>query len=317
MLLNAIKIKIFLLVTLALACNLVYAADQVLKIGVLAPVQHPAMEKIISGFSSQLTKTYKGKVQIDVQNAMGDVNLQRSILQKFKLADYYVIAPIGVSATNMTAALIKNKIIIGLAADDSKGKSDSCKVHVVHDEINNVQLLKMIKSIYPDSRSLMLVYSNTDKIRPQAKDFIAEANNSGIKVIPVMVNNISEINVTVTGVLAGNKPSAIVVLKDTTLVTGISYLVGLSKKTKIPLVVSDEGSVQNGAGIGLGVTESQIGVDGAILLNEVLGSKDMCSISDKQMTDLTIFINSKDMFGTSAGQLQQIAKSSNYKVKVI
>ncbi len=299
--------------------SVAYAGNdsKIVKIGVVAPIQHPAMSKIIDGFVSQLNKTYKNRVHIDVQNAMGDVNMLRAILQKFKLANYDVIAPIGVVATNMSAALIKDKIIIGLAADSSEGKSKNCMVHAVLDEIDNKTMLHFIRASYPKFSNLMLVYSNTDKVLPQAKDFINQASKLNIKVTSVMVNTVADIASNVAPVVSANHPSAILVLKDTLVVSGVSFLVNLSQKNQIPLIVSDEGSVQTGAGIGLGVKENQIGIDGALLLKDILDTSDICEIEDKNMDKLTVFINRNDLFGISVLRLQIIAQQMQYSMGII
>lgn len=314
-----IRKVLFLLVGLISASSVFAAEQKIIKVGVLVPIQHPAMNKIVSGFSTQLNHLYKNKVHLDIQNAMGDVNLQRSILQKFKLANYDVIAPIGVASTNMAAALIKDKIIVGLAADFSAGKSHNCLVHSVLDEINNRTFIQFIRASYPKSNNLILVYSNTDKVLPQAKDFIAQASKMHIKVVPVMVNNVTDINPNVSAIVANNNvhSSAIVVLKDTVVVTGISSLVNISQKHQIPLIVSDEGSVQNGAGIGLGVKEIQIGIEGAELIKELLDTTEVCEVDDRSMTALTIFVNRNDLFNISVLKLQIIAQQMQYSIGII
>jgi ABC-type uncharacterized transport system substrate-binding protein len=315
--------KIFFtsLLIFATACfNLAYADNdnsQVIKIGVVAPIKHQAMDKIIKGFITQVNKTYKNKVHVEVQNAMGDVNLLRSILQKFKLVNYDVIVPIGVVATNMSAALIKDKVIIALAADSSEGKSKSCLVHSVLDEIDNKKILHFVKVSYPKINNVMLVYSNTDKVLTQAKDFIVQADKLNIKIIPVMVNTVTDLANNVSSIVSSHHPNAIVILKDTTVVSGVSFLAHISQTNQIPFIVSDEGSVQAGAGIGLGVKEEQIGVEGALLLKNVLDASDMCDIADKKMDKLTLFINKNNLFGISVLKLQIIAQQMQYSLGII
>lgn len=292
--------------------------EKVIKIGLVLPIQHNAMTEITNGFTQEISRLYPGdKVVVDVENAMGDVNLLRSILQKFKLSNYDIIVPVGVVATNMAAALIKNKIIISLASDVRSDSSSSCLLHSVFDEIDNKQMLDFIKASYPQLNSLMIVYSNTDKVIPQAKNFISLAVKYGIKVTPVMVNNISDINHNLNATLSGHHPEAMLVLKDTVVVAGISYLINISQKYKIPLIVSDEGSVKTGAGLGLGVREKQIGEMGAGLLQEVLTASNRCNIKNQHLNRLTIFINSNNLFGVSIVKLQTIAQNMQYSIGII
>jgi ABC-type uncharacterized transport system substrate-binding protein len=93
-------------------------------VGIVVPVNVPAMEQIIDGFKTTLNKTYKGPVIYLVKNAQGDINIQRSIIQEFNTPSVNLVAPIGTAAAQMTIAMIHNKPIIGIAADHLKEEAE-------------------------------------------------------------------------------------------------------------------------------------------------------------------------------------------------
>ena len=87
----------------------------------------------------------------------------------------------------------------------------------------------------------------------------------------------------------------------------------------IPLITSDEGSVENGAGFALGVRERQIGVEGAQLAVQVLNGKNACDLPIVEVKKLSVFIN-QDALNQSMQKIAPIvdaAKKLQYNVEMI
>jgi putative ABC transport system substrate-binding protein len=285
-------------------------------IGIIEPLEHTAMTEIVNGYQETLTKLYHQPVTIKVENAQNDANLERAIIQKMRDANYTLIIPIGVDATEMTLAMAHQQPVVSLASDLSNTDRDKlkpCHVAVVHDEIAVSQLMAFIHAVYPQLTQLTLIHSSANKVLPEVDQAIAAGKQYGITVNHLMVSSLPELY-NASNALPSNT-QAIFVLKDSLIVSGISTLNKAAADKKIPLITSDQGSVQNGAGFALGVHEREIGVEGAKLSAAILQGKSACSLPIVEMKNLTVFINQKSLQNEnqSVDQVMQAAKRLGYQ----
>jgi putative tryptophan/tyrosine transport system substrate-binding protein len=261
-------------------------------IGIIEPVEHTAMTAIVEGFAENLHKIYHKPVIIKIENAQNDPNLQRAIIQKMDAANYDILVPIGVAATQMTLAMVHDKPVIGLAANLSNADRQHlrhCNVAIVHDEISVQQLLSFIHAVYPQLTTLSLVHSAADKVLPEVQTAIAAGKQFGITVKPVMVTTLPELYTAAQSL--PSQTEGIFILKDVMIVSGISTLAKVATDRHIPLITSDQGSVQDGAGFALGVHEREIGASGAQLAAGILSGTAACALPIVDMEKLTVFTN--------------------------
>lgn len=285
------------------------------KIGIIVPIEHKAMNEIVDGFTKTLSAQISYPLQFKVANAQADMNLQRAIIQQMKNEGYDMVVPIGSDATQMSVSSIQNKPIVSLASSLSqqdRSRLKSCNVAVVHDEISADQLLQFIHQVYPDKLRIALVHSTADKVFPEVEAAVNAGKKYGITIKPVMVPTLNELYST-----ANNLPAdaqAVLVLKDSLIVSGISTLEQAAVRRQIPLITSDQGSVQDGAGLALGVHERDIGVEGAKLAADVLEGKNPCSLPVATMSTLTVFVNpaSLDQEKQSSEPIRAAAKNLHY-----
>lgn len=265
-------------------------------IGIIEPIEHKAMNEIVAGFSNTLKTLYKQPVVVTVENAQADPNLERAIIQKMNDANYSFILPIGEDATQMTLAMAKDAEVVSLASDLSdadRQKMQPCHVAVVHDEISSDQIMQFVHTVYPNIKNLTLIHSSANKVFPEVKDAVAAGKKYGITITPKMISSLAELYTVGQSISA--KTQGIFVLKDSLVVSGVATLQKLATEKHIPLITSDQGSVQDGAGFALGVHESQIGVEGAKLVAAVLNGKSICSLPIVNMEKLTVFINKNSL----------------------
>ena len=76
-------------------------------IGILIPMEHAALTEIVSGFEKTVRDHFKHSVTFKVQNAQGDIKLQRNIVELMVGQNVDMIVPIGTSMTQMALALVK------------------------------------------------------------------------------------------------------------------------------------------------------------------------------------------------------------------
>lgn len=286
--------KIFNLVgiMIALALTACHAKEDQPKIGIVLPLEHRAMDEIVAGFTETLQSTPYKIIPIKVKNAQNDANLQRAIIQQMRDQQYTIVVPVGMSATEMTLSTIQDRPIISLAAEVTEAerqKLTPCHVAIVHDQVPPATLIKFIHAVYPTLTQLALIHSSADKVFPEVKETLAAGKQYGITVIPKMVSTLPELYST-----AQSLPSniqGIFILKDHLIVSGIGTLAKIAAEHHIPLITSDQGSAEEGAGFAIGVPEKQIGIEGAKLATLILSGKSACALPIVEMKDLTIFIN--------------------------
>jgi putative ABC transport system substrate-binding protein len=289
-------------------------------IGIIEPLEHKAMDEIVAGFSETLHAKSGQPIVIKVENAQNDANLQRAIIQKMQDANYSMIVPIGVGATQMTLSMIHDKPVISLASDLSDKDRQAlhpCNVAVVHDEISSKQLLAFIHAVYPKITELTLIHSSADKVLPEVNDAIAAGKEYGITIKHLMVSSLPELSTVIQAL--PNHSQGIFILKDSLIVSGISTLAKAAQLHHIPLITSDQGSVQEGAGFALGVHEREIGVQGALLAADVLQGRPMCELPIANMVKLTVFINrhALQQEAQSMNAISDAAKKLGYKIEIV
>ena len=291
-----------------------------LTIGIIEPLEHTAMTEIVAGFSDTLQKLYNKPVKIKIANAQNDANIQRAIIQKMHDSNYTMIVPIGVGTSQMSLAMVHEQPVVSLASDLSENDKQTrhpCNLAVVHDQISSEQLIQFIHAVYPQLTELTLVHSAADKVFPEVTATIKAGEKYGIHVKHIMVSSLPELT-TATQALPSDT-QGIFVLKDSLIVSGISTLAKAAAIRHIPLITSDQGSVQDGATFALGVHEREIGVEGAKLVAEILKGKSICDLPIVEMKNLTVFVNhtALQQANLNAAPITETATAFHYKTELV
>lgn len=316
-----IKILLTLIcATQLLSCKQEQQSSNEIVVGIIEPLSHTAMNEIAAGFSDTLHALYKKPVTIKIENAQNDPNLQRAIIQKMADAHYNLIVPIGVGATSMSLAMVHDIPIVSLASDltdEQRKKIHPCHAAAVHDEISSQQILEFIHAVYPKLTELTLVHSAADKVFPEVDATVNAGKKLGINIHHVMVASLPELYRTAESLPSNTQ--AIFILKDSMIASGIGTLAKAAASLHIPLITSDQGSVQDGAGFSLGVHEKNIGIEGGKLAAAVLDGKSICELPIVTMKNLTVFINKKSLQAESQtiDSILKTAKTFHYQVEIV
>lgn len=287
-------------------------------IGIIVPMEHPAMNEIVAGFKQEITKNYHKPVQIVVKNAQHDANLLHSILTTMRDQNVDVVVPIATGTSQMAISLIKNQPVVALAAqvkDQERKANAACDIGVVDDDLDDKQILRFIHAVYPNIHDITLVHSADDKVFPEIKEVVTEGKKLGITVHELMVQSLPELYSASQAI--PQQTQAIFVLKDSLIVSGINSLIKVAQTRKIPLITSDDGSVKTGAAFALGVHEKQIGEEGAKLAIAALEGKNLCAMPITTLKKLTVFANKKALQtqGQSLSAITAAADKFNYNVE--
>jgi putative ABC transport system substrate-binding protein len=263
-------------------------------VGIIMPINHAALDDITNGFQIELMRLLgEDKVRIEVQNAMGDINLQKSSINKFLNDKVDLLVPVTTSTTQMATKLASpaQKILFlaaNIPADSALAKENPALMGVV-DEIPVDLQLSFIEKAMPQLKKLALVYSSSDKVFADVESFIKAASEKGILIQKLMVQNVADLY-TVSSRIESDA-QAIFILKDNLVASGISTLVQQANERKIPLITSDEGSNKNGGAFAIGVIEADIGRQGAKMAAELLMQGKINGDRIQNLRRILVFIN--------------------------
>lgn len=286
-------------------------------VGIIVPLQHQAMDEIVAGFKSELTKHYHGPVNVLVKNAQGDPSLQRAIIQSYDSTGVDLVAPIGTSTSQMTMSMVKDKPVVTVAAmmtEKERVQHDPQNVAGVLDEISTEDQINFIHRAYPDIKKITLVHSADDKVFAEVDGVKKAAKANDMTVQALMVQQLPDMYTISQRI--DNDSQAVFVLKDSLIVSGIRTLEKEAQKRHIPVISSDQGSVEQGAAFALGVPERQIGVVGAKVAARILNGEAPAHIPLQTMTDYSVFVNitAAKKQGLDVAALKQVAKQDSYAV---
>jgi putative ABC transport system substrate-binding protein len=286
---NIFKLSIVLLMMIVSTC---FAVDKGRKIAVIVPMQHRAMDEIVRGIRDTLKDSIDND-KIVVFNAMGDTNNMHTIINQIgHNPEYEAIMPIGTNATYLALAATQDKPIVSLASvidENARQKLiiDGHKnITSVYDEITADDILKFISGI--KKHNLLLVFSNDERIIQEVRKIEEIKDRYNVTIHKFNISNATDIY----GISAAiSNIDCIVLLKDHLVVSMVNVITSIAHEANIPVIASDEGSTINGADIGFGVAEYEIGVVGAQILKEVINGKKSVDIPVRALKDINVFYN--------------------------
>ncbi|MDP1573976.1 MAG: ABC transporter substrate-binding protein [Coxiellaceae bacterium] len=315
------NIKVISLCALTALSTCIFATPKpVTTIGIVVPVELPAMKQIVSGFEDTLTKESKTPVKFIVKNAQGDANIERSIMQQFSGDSVNIVAPIGTDAAQMAISMIRNKPIIGIAADHLKEnakKANNLNVTGVNSQTPPSERFQLIHEVLPNLKKITIVYSTDSRIFAQVNQVIAAAKKDHIAVQKLMVTQLSDLYTLGHNIDADSQ--GIFILKDELVVSGINTLLQQAAQKKIPVISSDDGSVAKGAAFALGVSEYQTGVSAANVTLKIMNGAKAADLPVHIMKHYFVFLNpaSAKAQNINVDAVKAAAKKLNYSLTIL
>ncbi|MEM9242714.1 MAG: ABC transporter substrate binding protein [Pseudomonadota bacterium] len=307
---------LFSLLPILMGCHQ-STSDRSIRVAVVLPMELPSMDQVVAGFETQLKKAYPGNVDIIVKNARNNPQRLKSLVAQFNQSDIDVIVPIGLSASRLAVDAIQQKPIIAIAASDAQLSAGNHKNLVILQDMPSPQKqLQFIHAALPTLKYLTLIHSDDPFIIDQVQQLNSIAGQYGITIENLAVKNRSDIYRRVHSL--NPHTQAMYMLQDPVVMGGISPLVKQAEAQYIPLIASDNGSVQNGAAFALGVKQYDVGIAAANLLLEVLNKQAKPAKSTQVMENYTVFVNSAATAhqGFTVDQLEKAAKALAYPIVV-
>ncbi|MES2198706.1 MAG: ABC transporter substrate binding protein [Chlamydiota bacterium] len=235
-------------------------------IGIIVPMEHKALNEIVAGFKQQ----FEGQdVICKVLNAQGDPNIQKTIINQLIQEKCDLFIPIGTSTSQMTLNYAKNHKIVCLAANPSLLLSQKdTQATLLDDTFSTKDSFFFLHTVFPQVKKISLIYSSSEKVAEEIPSVEEAARLYGIEVQKLMVHSMTELYTISQAISLDTQ--AIYILKDHLIVSAIPTLAKQAEKRGIFIMTSDEGSISSGGAFALGIKESNIGSQGALMAKAIL-----------------------------------------------
>lgn len=275
--------------------------EEMIKIGVVQLLEHAALDASYQGFVDGLKEAgfEEGKnIVIDFNNAQGEQANCQTIAHKLVNDQSDLILAIATTAAQAVANVTQDIPVLFTAVTDPvdaklvadydapggnvTGSSDLTPVK---------EQIALIKQIVPDVESIGMLYSSSEANSVfQINLAKAAAEELGIASVDASISNSNEIQ-QVTQSLVG-KVQAIYIPTDNMLAAGMSTVTLVTEPAKIPVIVGEEGMVNQGGLATYGINYYNLGKLTATQAVQIL--KDGVAPADipvAYLTDLNFSLN--------------------------
>lgn len=293
---------------------------QTVKLGLTQFVEHPALDAIHQGILDGLKEAgyEEGKnLEVDSQNAHGDMNNTVSIAQKYVGDKKDMVIAIATPSAQAAAKAITDKPVIFSSVTDpisaqlvsSLEKPDK-NVTGTSDKVSMEQQLKLVKSFLPELKKLGVIYTTSEvNSEVQVKELEEAGQKEGVEIVKAGISQLSEVQLAAQGL--ASEADAIIIPIDNTVVSSFEAVLGAAEANKIPVFASDTDTVKRGAVATYGIDYYQIGKQTGDMAARILKGQSVADtpVEISKQADLYINETAAAKFGlTITEALKQQAK---------
>jgi putative ABC transport system substrate-binding protein len=292
------------MVVLLAGCGSQQAAEteQVVKLGIIQIVEHPALDAARQGFLETLAANgYEdGKnLQVDFQNAQGDQPTLQTIARKFVQDKKDLILAIATpSAMTMANETQDIPILITAVTDPVDAKlvesmeKPGTNVSGTTDMNPIKEQLELLKQLVPSASKVGVIYNSSEpNSQVQVKIVNQEAPGLGLTIVEVPITASSEV---VQGAqsLVG-RVDAIYVPTDNTVVSAFSGVLQVAEQHKLPVIAGESETVEAGALGTIGIDYFELGKQTGEMALRVLKGEQPQDMPIEKQKDISIVLNAK------------------------
>ncbi|GED33267.1 ABC transporter substrate-binding protein [Brevibacillus centrosporus] len=293
---------------------------QTVKLGLTQFVEHPALDAIHQGILDGLKASgyEEGKnLEVDYQNAHGDMNNTVSIAQKYAGDQKDLVVAIATPSAQAAAKAITDKPVVFSAVTDplsaqlvSSLEKPDANVTGTSDKVSMEQQLQLIKKFLPNLKKLGVIYTTSEvNSEVQVKDLEAAASKEGVEIVKAGISQLSEVQLAANGLTA--KSDALFIPIDNTVVSSFEAVLGAAEQSKIPVFASDTDTVKRGAVATYGIDYYGMGKQTGEMAAKVLKGQAVADTPVEISKQAELYINetAAQKFGlTVSEELKQQAK---------
>lgn len=278
------------------------AEAKTVKLGLTQFVEHPALDAIRQGIIDGLKESgfEEGKnVELDYQNAHGDMNNTVSIAQKYASDAKDLVIAIATPSAQAAAKAISDQPVVFSAVTDplsaqlvsALDKPDK-NVTGTSDKVSMEQQLELVKSFMPELKKLGVIYTTSEvNSEVQVKDLEEAGKKAGVEIVKAGISQLSEVQIAAQGLVG--KADALFIPIDNTVVSSFEAVLGVAEQSKIPVFASDTDTVKRGAVATYGIDYYQMGKQTGEMASRILKGQTVADTPVEVSKQADLYINEK------------------------
>lgn len=270
------------------------------KIGIVQIVEHPSLNTIRESIIKEMEANgYKNgeQIQIDYQNAQGDISNLTTICKKFVSSKYDMIIAIATPSAQQAMAETTEIPVIFSACTDPVGsglvadlEKPGANVTGTSDAISAQMIMELAQKITPGIKSVGALYNLSEANSVSViNDLKAFAKDNGITIEDATVTSSADVQQAVNSLVG--KVDAIFSPIDNTVASAMPVVAETAKEAKIPVYVGADSMVKDGGLATYGINYDILGKETARMAVEVLKGKKPGDIPVKMMKEMDIYVN--------------------------
>ena len=242
--------------------------NELIKIGIIQLVEHPALDQAYQGFVDGLKEAgyEEGKnVSFDYQNAQGEQANCITIAQKFLNDKSDLILAIATPAAQAAANLIKDIPILVTAVTDPETAKLVEKNDAPNDNVSGTsnltpvdEQMELLKKLVPNVKTVALMYNSSEQNSKFQIDMAKrKLDEMGISYIESTVTNPNDIQQVVQSIIG--KAEAVYIPTDNMLASGMANVISVTEPAKIPVICGEVDMLKSGGLATYGISHYELG----------------------------------------------------------
>lgn len=296
------------------------AQAQKVKLGLTQFVEHPALDSVHKGIVDGLAEDgYKDQdtLEIDFQNANGDMNNTVTIAQKFASDQKDAVVAITTPSAQAVAKAVTNAPIIFSTVTDPVSaqlvqslEKPEGNVTGTSDKVPMEKQLEVIQQLMPSIKKLGVLYTTSEvNSGVQVEELEKAAKAKGIEIVKSGISSQSEVQLGTQTLV--DQADAILIPIDNTVVSAFDGVLMVAEKAKKPVFASDTDTVKRGAIATYGIDYYEMGKQTGHMVAKILKGQKVTDTPVEISKETNLFINetAAGRFGvTITDQLRKQAK---------
>lgn len=272
-----------------------------LRIGIMQIVDHPALDAARDGVMDALEEEYgyvRGEdIVYDIQSAQGDVATANTIARKFVSDQVDLIVSIATPTSQAAANATRDIPIVFSAVTDPVAaglvqslEEPGANVTGASDLTPVALQLELLHFLFPEIQTVGTMYNAGEVNSVITNDLAIEAvGEMGLELHEATVATTADVSMAARS-LAG-RAEAIYVSTDNTVVSALETVISVTLENKIPLVLADPTTVEQGALLALGFNYYLHGRQTASMVARILEGENPADIPVEFARRLELLVN--------------------------
>ncbi|MCL2402629.1 MAG: ABC transporter substrate-binding protein [Coriobacteriia bacterium] len=276
-------------------------AQQVFRIGIVQPIEHPALDDVYRGFLAELADQgyIEGEnLELDFQNAQGDSATLSTIADRFVNQDKDLVLSIGTGPSQTMAAKTTTMPILGAAITSftvaelvDSNEVPGGNVTGTSDMAPVVKQTELLMELLPDAQTVGFIYNSSEANSVEQVSLIkAELESRGLDTREVAVTNTNEVQQAMASLT--RDVDVIYTPTDNTIASAMAMVGEISLESGVPVIPGASTMVEEGGLATAGVDYYELGRVTALMAIDLLHGADPATMPVRIMTEeSTIVIN--------------------------